>query len=45
MGFINVIVREPYYNITLNYVLTLIDFVYLDHVFNVKMGIKGNKVD
>ena len=45
MRFINVIVWEPYYNLTLNYVLTLIDFVYLDHVFNVKMGIKGNKVD
>ena len=45
MRFINVIVWEPYYNLTLNYVLTLIDFVYLNNVFNVKMGIKGNKVD
>ena len=45
MRFINVIVREPYYNLTLNYVLTLIDFVQLNHVFNVKMGFKGNKGD
>ena len=45
MRFINVIVQEPYYNLTLNYVLTLIDFVQLNHVFNVKMGIKDNKVD
>ena len=45
MRFINVIVQEPYYNLTLNYVLTLIDFVQINHVFNVKMGFKDNKGD